>query len=35
MVTKKQLKTIWNAAIKTNTFESDLMKWMNLEPIQQ
>ena len=34
-MTKEQLKTTWNAAIKRNTFESDLMKWMNLESIQQ
>ena len=32
---KEQLKTIWNAAIKRNTFESVLMKRMNLEPIIQ
>ena len=31
-----EVHTQWNySAIKMNTFESVLMKWMNLEPITQ
>ena len=32
---KEQSEQVWNAAIKRNTFESVLMKGMNLECIKQ